>query len=311
MRNWVVVGSDYWYMYQPQWLAYLAVMLIALAASTISLRKHGHRHPVLSLLPADIAGGFTVCAAVTVSTFLFDYVIKKHHWYALAEPIFWIALIILAGTAVFQVSYLNKALAHFDAGVVVPTHFVMFTFFSIVGPSILYHELSLEAKFILPAGAMLFFFFVGVGLTFVGVFLLSSGKRSNRRDSMSQRPSAASSALSSPRDGMGCALIGDQSTALSRSMPLLADFLEDTPAPTPIVKELHSGSYRWVHLHPNVFNSMPPNAIELPAPDSEWNTNPEVACRRTWDSSMAAASMAEARGAQGIMPRRARSRDHG
>ena len=49
-----------------------------------------------------------------------------------------------------QVGYLNKALAHFDAGVVVPTHFALFALFSLVGPSILYHELSLDADFMLP-----------------------------------------------------------------------------------------------------------------------------------------------------------------
>jgi multidrug transporter EmrE-like cation transporter len=107
-HNLVVVGSDYWYMYQPVWLAYFVCALSGLVASTMMLKKHGPKHPVLSLLPADIAGGFTVCAAVTVSTFLFDYVFKKGHWFALAEPIFWVCVAILAGTAVFQVSYLNK-----------------------------------------------------------------------------------------------------------------------------------------------------------------------------------------------------------
>lgn len=70
--------------------------------SVLLLKKKGHVHPVLSLLPADLAGGYTVCSAVTVSTFLFDYVLGKGRFYALAEPIFWVCVIILAATAIFQ-----------------------------------------------------------------------------------------------------------------------------------------------------------------------------------------------------------------
>ena len=47
----------------------------------------------------------------------------------------------LASAAVFQVAYLNKAMQHYDAGIVVPTHYVLFTLSSIVGPSLLYQEL--------------------------------------------------------------------------------------------------------------------------------------------------------------------------
>ena len=68
------------------------------------LRKHGPRHVVSILALADIAGGFTVCAAVTVSSFLFTKVLGKGQFYVLAEPIFWLCLLVLAATAVIQVS---------------------------------------------------------------------------------------------------------------------------------------------------------------------------------------------------------------
>ena len=77
MEKFIVVGSDYWYVWQPVWLCYFVLTFIALIVSTKALHKYGPRHPVLSLLPAEIAGGYTVCAAVTVSTFIFDYVLKK------------------------------------------------------------------------------------------------------------------------------------------------------------------------------------------------------------------------------------------
>lgn len=99
----------------------MAVILCAVVASTFYLHKNGHTHPVLSLLPADLAGGYTVCAAVTVSTFLFDYVLGKGRFFVLAEPIFWVCVLVLAVTAVFQagraiecnVAYLGWIVAHF------------------------------------------------------------------------------------------------------------------------------------------------------------------------------------------------------
>ena len=55
--------------------------------------------------------------------------------YALVEPIFWVMLIILVSTAIFQVVYLNKALENYPSTLVIPLHYVLFTIFSITGPS--------------------------------------------------------------------------------------------------------------------------------------------------------------------------------
>ena len=55
-----------------------------------------------------------------------------------AEPVFWLMLVVLVSTAVFQVAYLNKAMQFYAISVVVPMHIVLFTLASIVGPSILY-----------------------------------------------------------------------------------------------------------------------------------------------------------------------------
>ena len=43
-----------------------------------------------------------------------------------------------------QVNFLNKALAEYDASVVVPTHYVIFTLASICAPSVLYQELTFD-----------------------------------------------------------------------------------------------------------------------------------------------------------------------
>ena len=53
-----------------------------------------------------------MCSAVTVSTFLFEYIIGSgfEKIYVAAEPVFWLMLVVLVTTAVFQVAYLNKAM---------------------------------------------------------------------------------------------------------------------------------------------------------------------------------------------------------
>jgi len=276
-RHLVVVGSDYWYVWQPLWLCYFFVTFVLLVASTLRLKYKGHVHPVLSLLPADIAGGYTVCAAVTVSTFLFDYVLGRGRWYALAEPIFWICVLILAGTAVFQVSYLNKALAHFSAGVVVPTHFVLFTFFSILGPSILYHELSMSATFMLPAALMLLLFLLGIGLTFGGVFVLGSGKASP------VEPNAHLNSLTDLSSGLAAndsaAAAVDRDPSVRSSISSCASSISHAPPKDPMVG-------RFLNLHPNAFNSisLPPPPPPLPTGGSEHSNAGSIASSNATDA---------------------------
>jgi len=193
----LVVGSDYWYVTRPMFVVYTVVVLVMLAATLFTLRRQPKKldengvatyvrvPPAwLFLLPADIAGGFTVCSSVTVSSLLFGYAIGEGRWYVLAEPIFWAMLVVLAGTAVFQTAYLNTALTFHPAGIVVPTHYVLFTLFSIIAPSVLYQELSMEDHFALPPGAMLALFLSGIALNFIGVGILSRGRTAAPADGL-------------------------------------------------------------------------------------------------------------------------------
>ena len=88
----LAVGSDYWYFVQPVWLCYLMVMILLFAAFFVALRRHGPRHCASYLILADIAGGFTVCASVTISSFLFKRLLTEGELYAMAEPIFWLCV---------------------------------------------------------------------------------------------------------------------------------------------------------------------------------------------------------------------------
>lgn len=90
---------------------------------------------------------------------------------AFTTPITYALLAVLTATAVLQIKYVNQALQRFDATQVIPVQFVMFTLSVIIGSAVLYRDFerataSTFAKFI-----------AGCGLTFFGVFLITSGRR--------------------------------------------------------------------------------------------------------------------------------------
>lgn len=89
---------------------------------------------------------------------------------AFTNPILYGLIVILLGTAVMQVRYVNKALQRFDSTQVIPIQFVLFTLSVIIGSAILYRDFERTtarqaAKFI-----------GGCLLTFFGVFLITSGR---------------------------------------------------------------------------------------------------------------------------------------
>lgn len=81
-----------------------------------------------------------------------------------------ILLIVLAGTAIGQVIFLNRALQRFEASRVVPTHFTLFSLSAILGSAILFRDFEAWAWFRLEG------FLLACGTTFVGVYILAQPK---------------------------------------------------------------------------------------------------------------------------------------
>ena len=75
-----------------------------------------------------------------------------------------------------QVKYLNQALESYDASLVVPTHYVLFTLSSIVGPSsikgrrVMFGRMS-RRRFLVPAGTFSFAKYVRSAGSFFGLAL--------------------------------------------------------------------------------------------------------------------------------------------
>ncbi|EPE06011.1 hypothetical protein F503_02840 [Ophiostoma piceae UAMH 11346] len=127
--------------------------------------RYGNRTILIDLGLVGLFGAYTVLATKGVSSMLSSTLLG-----AFLTPMTYVLLVILLGTAVMQVRYVNKALQRFDSTQVIPIQFVMFTLSVIIGSAVLYRDFERTtaeqaAKFV-----------GGCLLTFFGVFIITSGR---------------------------------------------------------------------------------------------------------------------------------------
>ena len=112
-----------------------------------------------------ITGGYTALSTKGVASLLSDTL-----WRVLTFPITYLLVFILVVSALAQIRYINRALQRFDSTQVIPVQFVLFTISVIIGSAILYRDFQ-------AADANRFGkFFGGCALTFLGVYLITSGR---------------------------------------------------------------------------------------------------------------------------------------
>ena len=147
------------------------VVLIAVVLAMLAFRdSYGHQHVAYYVLLCSLLGSVTVMSCKGVATFL-------NLWLCcgapspFAEPVLYLLLLVLGSTAVLQVRYLNEAIKLFGNTQTVPVYYVLFTLSTIVGSNVLYRDFENEDR-----GTVLLFA-TGCGLTFGGVWLLTSKRR--------------------------------------------------------------------------------------------------------------------------------------
>lgn len=127
---------------------------------------------IVYVLMCSLMGAITVSCTKGLSTALILTVSgSSHDQFSSLLP--WLLLLVICGTIVVQIKYLNLAMISFGASEVVPVYYVTFTFCSVMAGVILfkeYHETS-------PLHASLFV--LGVAITFSGVYLITSGMRNS------------------------------------------------------------------------------------------------------------------------------------
>lgn len=127
--------------------------------------RYGDRTILIDLGLVGLFGGYTALSTKGIASLLSDTL-----WRALTFPITYLLVFILVITAVAQIRYVNRALQNFDSTQVIPVQFVLFTISVIVGSAILYQD------FKSATGDRIGKFIGGCLLTFLGVYLITSGR---------------------------------------------------------------------------------------------------------------------------------------
>ncbi|KFA75197.1 hypothetical protein S40288_00248 [Stachybotrys chartarum IBT 40288] len=147
---------------------YLGVTIFLIMVLMWASGKYGKQTILIDLGLVGLFGGYTALATKGVSSML-----SSTLWGAFATPVTYVLLVILLGTAIMQIRYVNRALQRFDSTQVIPIQFVMFTLCVIIGSAVLYRDFEKTTP--KQAGK----FVGGCLLTFFGVFLITSGRHRN------------------------------------------------------------------------------------------------------------------------------------
>ncbi|ETS75986.1 hypothetical protein PFICI_12930 [Pestalotiopsis fici W106-1] len=144
---------------------YMAVSISLIVVLMWLSPKYGNRTILIDLGLVGLFGAYTALSTKGVSSML-----SSTLWRAFTTPVTYVLLLILLGTAVMQVRYVNKALQRFDSTQVIPIQFVMFTLSVIIGSAVLYRD------FERTNAHQAIKFVGGCLLTFFAVFLITSGR---------------------------------------------------------------------------------------------------------------------------------------
>lgn len=157
--------SQLWHAIQRlEFVIYTAISIATGALlAFLSTTSLADRWVLIDVGTCAIFGGFTVLSTKGISSLISG----GQPIEALKFPITYALVVVLAVTAVVQITYLNRALQRFDSREVIPTQFVFFTISAIVGSAILYRDFeNMDAHRLIN-------FLFGCLTTFGGVFVLT------------------------------------------------------------------------------------------------------------------------------------------
>ncbi|KAJ4353950.1 uncharacterized protein N0V89_005682 [Didymosphaeria variabile] len=144
---------------------YFGITVAVIIALLFASNRYGDKNILIDLGLVGLFGGYTALSTKGVASML-SYTL----WRAITFPVTYLLVAILVGTAVMQIKYINRALQRFDATQVIPVQFVLFTLSVILGSAVLYRDFERTSGD--DAGK----FVGGCALTFLGVWLITSGR---------------------------------------------------------------------------------------------------------------------------------------
>ncbi|CZT21972.1 uncharacterized protein RCC_07840 [Ramularia collo-cygni] len=145
---------------------YLGVTCGLIVVLMLASNKFGEKTILIDIGLVGLFGGYTALSTKGVASLL-TYSI----WRVVTFPITYLLVAVLVSTAIMQIKYINRALQRFNATMVIPTQFVMFTISVIVGSAVLYRDFERQT----PEDGIKFG--CGCALTFFGVWCITSGRK--------------------------------------------------------------------------------------------------------------------------------------
>ena len=149
-----------------EFLLYVIITAVLIVVLMYIEPRYGRKTVLVDLGLVALFGAYTALSTKGVSSLLSASLYK-----AFAFPIFYFLVLVLVGSALMQIRFLNRALQSYDSTQVIPTQFVLFTLSVIIGSAVLYRDfehttLDQAIKFV-----------IGCALTFFGVYLITSQRR--------------------------------------------------------------------------------------------------------------------------------------
>ncbi|XP_013209571.1 NIPA-like protein 2 [Microtus ochrogaster] len=150
-----------------QFLVYVILEILVFCILLYFHKRKGLKHLVILLTLVALLASLTVISVKAVSGMITLSVTGKMQ---LTYAIFYIMLVIMIASCVFQVKFLNQATKLYTTTTVVPVNHVFFTTSAIIAGIVFYKE------FLGAAFLTVFIYLFGCFLSFLGVFLVTRNR---------------------------------------------------------------------------------------------------------------------------------------
>lgn len=149
-----------------EFLTYFGITVVLIIILMFASNKYGDKTIIIDIGLVGLFGGYTALSTKGIASLL-SYRLFQVFTFGIS----YLLVAILVGTAVMQIKYVNRALQRFDSTEVIPTQFCAFTVFVVAGSAILFRDF--ESMGPEKIGQ----FFGGLALTFLGVWIITAGRR--------------------------------------------------------------------------------------------------------------------------------------
>uniref|UniRef100_A0A670ZF57 NIPA like domain containing 2 n=1 Tax=Pseudonaja textilis TaxID=8673 RepID=A0A670ZF57_PSETE len=150
-----------------QFLIYMIVEIVAFCILLYFYKRKEAKHIVVLLTMVALLASLTIISVKAVAAML-TFSVKGNM--QLTYPIFYLMLILMTSTCIFQVKFLNQAMEIYGSAQVIPLNYVLSTLSSILAGAMFYHEF--QGAGFLSSFMSLF----GCSLTFIGVSIISQNR---------------------------------------------------------------------------------------------------------------------------------------